>query len=91
MNLGELEIRVWYHEIGQPRPYADSVYTATVKAVKKTGDREIEIGKKLLLEIIRLLVHDFKEKEHALDPHIESLQKVGFGTWKVRIVEPFCD
>lgn len=88
----ELEIHVWYHQVGQPRPYADSVYEATVKAVIHRGELEVEVSQKLIFEIVALLVHEYEDPpSHALAPRLEILEKESWGTWHVRIVEPFTD
>ena len=90
--MDTLEIRVWYKKRGQERPFTDAEYEATIKAVCQIGQHEAEIAEGWLKRIIRVLIHEFDEPPAtALDPRLESLEKVGFGTWHVRIVDPFCD
>jgi hypothetical protein len=82
-------------QAGHPRPYADSIFEAEIEldGVWYTG--RPDFGEERVAEASKGLMRNWnKRKDESREwweTYLESIQKVAPHTWRVKIVQPYCD
>jgi hypothetical protein len=81
---------------GQPRPYADSIYTAEIELDGDWYGKRPDFGEEVIKRAASALVRPFTaekgdESRKWYETYLDQIIKKEPHTWFVRIVQPYCD
>lgn len=93
----EQTIHIQWHQAGQPRRYADSLYEATFTFGGELLGKQWDPPEKMVKRIAAFFLHpvtpvkDKNEERGWWEPFFDSCRKLGPSTWRVCIREPYTD
>lgn len=81
---------------GQPRPYADSTYEAEIELDGERYGKRPDFGEERVADASKGIVRPWTRrkddpKREWWEAYLDSIEKIAPHTWRVRIVEPYCD
>jgi len=87
-----------WHQAGQPRPYADSIYEATLRFSTTAPWASKWDPPEVTVEAIAQAVMNRGKFVRKDDPerqwhqtYAERFDKVSDSTWRIKLIQPYCD
>ncbi len=96
--MSDFRVTVNYKQYGQPRPYADSIYRATM-TVEQLDNLQWKPSPwadvKHFSKLVRNWTHEGrpygKPMGECFAPHLTKLEKIGTGVYDVEVTEIYAD
>lgn len=82
-------IKIETHKAGQPAPYRDHEYEATISV--HDGEVPVNLNDEVILRYVKTLFKDFKDEGEAewFHPKLVGFDKMAPGVWFVRIEQAY--
>lgn len=91
--MAHVIVRVDYKQMGQPRPYADHVFEATLTLDGDWYGKRPDFPEAAIKKYVQTLVHGFVDGRTPEwhEPRLKSLTKREPHIWDVTVIQPFLD
>lgn len=98
MNRGDWRMTVEVLQYGQPRPFADSIYTyrVTFEIVPYFTNQPMEFSicswsKDVVKSKLKAVKYWEDEPDNAFEPYLKEIKQISTGVWEFTVIERFTD